>query len=313
MNIVFALFWSFLGYLLIVIIISWCRDKNFLQEKGSYATALAAFPFLFLVFNAVIQQKSVSSDIEFGKDFANLPNYLILSATLLNAFLLYKTLNIQNNFNSQQAESNSLSQFEQHYFQMLKYFRDLSEKEKDETARITAEVKNMFSVSIEGWNTYFENLINNDDDGIYSAYKEYFGNKELRLKIIKTHIKEIYRSLNIEKDFGHYFRSLYHLIKYVDEYPDKYGVINKGKYIDLIQAYMNDDELYLCFIGGLGYSDKKKNYYGNNFAIYAESYTFLENILSKGDFFLYQFRNFYPKNYEKWKSKGHRTEFGMDD
>ena len=310
---IYSIFWTFILYLIIVTVISYFKKERLLQETGSYIIALAFMPVIYLILNAIFQEKNVTSNIDFGERYLNLPNYLVFIATGLNAFLLFKALTSQNEFNKRQAENYHFSQYEQHYFQLLKYFRDLSDKENDKIATISSKIKAIFPIGVDYMSRYFDELLNNDDDGRFERCKDYKTNKENKIKMMKMHLEILYKQYNIEKDFGHYFRSLYHLIKYVDEFPDENVKIDKNKYIDLIQAYMNDDELYLCYIGGLGYSDRKQNSYGNNFAIYAEKYCFLENILSKGDFFNYQFRNFYPKNYERWKSKGYRAEFGVEE
>jgi hypothetical protein len=85
---------------------------------------------------------------------------------------------------------------------------------------------------------------------------------------------------------GHYFRHLYHLLKFTDE------AIFKGsnkKYIDIIQAQMSDDELYLMFYNCISELGKSK------VLTLIDEYSFLENIRSRGEIFDNQKRIFYPK------------------
>lgn len=55
---------------------------------------------------------------------------------------------------------------------------------------------------------------------------------------------------------GHYFRHLYHIIKFVKDFKPKYGIdknINK-KYIDFIQAQMSSFEMMLLFYNSISFS-----------------------------------------------------------
>lgn len=69
---------------------------------------------------------------------------------------------------------------------------------------------------------------------------------------------------------SHYFRTLYRIIKYVDEYDDKYNQISKSDYIKLIRAQLSSSQLLLIACNSLGkdgYSLKK----------YIEKYELLEH------------------------------------
>lgn len=69
--------------------------------------------------------------------------------------------------------------------------------------------------------------------------------------------KIYYLAFGAESDqLGHYFRSLYHLLKYIKEHCPK-DVDNK-LYFDLVQAQMNTDELYLTCINGISNYGRKK-------------------------------------------------------
>lgn len=80
-----------------------------------------------------------------------------------------------------------------------------------------------------------------------------------------------------EQTLGFYFRHLYHIFKYVDEsnIPDKM----KNKYIGILQAQMNDNELHICFLNSFSKYGKEKFY------PILSKYNFFENIRSKNSHF----------------------------
>lgn len=86
---------------------------------------------------------------------------------------------------------------------------------------------------------------------------------------------------------GYYFRHLYHIFKYVDNsnVPDEI----KKRYIDVIQAQMSDNELYLCFINSYSEYGKKR------FKPLLEKYHFFENIKSYGFNFDKLKKELYPQ------------------
>jgi hypothetical protein len=80
-----------------------------------------------------------------------------------------------------------------------------------------------------------------------------------------------------EQTLGFYFRHLYHIFKYVDEsnIPDKM----KNKYIGILQAQMNDNELHMCFLNSFS------KYGIEKFYPILSKYNFFENIRSKNSHF----------------------------
>ena len=77
----------------------------------------------------------------------------------------------------------------------------------------------------------------------------------------------------VEPHLAHYFRQLYHIIKFVDESEME----DKRRYTDFVQAQMDNDELVLLAYNGL-------NEHGENFKPLIEKYGLLENPAS-GSFF----------------------------
>lgn len=94
-------------------------------------------------------------------------------------------------------------------------------------------------------------------------------------------------------ELGHYFRHLYHIFKYAHESK----ILDKKKYIDIIQAQMSDDELYIAFYNGL-------SQYGNvRFFPLLDEYEFFENLGSRGKVFDTHAKLFYKKTKFKFLSK----------
>ena len=75
---------------------------------------------------------------------------------------------------------------------------------------------------------------------------------------LKIHIHSIYEGLfqAHAAQLGHYFRHLYHLLKYIDDSWDKEE--EKKKYYDIVQAQMSHDELYITAINGISCYGRKK-------------------------------------------------------
>lgn len=76
---------------------------------------------------------------------------------------------------------------------------------------------------------------------------------------------------------GHYFRHLYHIFEYVDNSNVPNDI--KIRYMDIIQAQMTDNELFLCFINSYSGCGKER------LKPLLEKYHFFEDIKSYGDHF----------------------------
>jgi len=69
-----------------------------------------------------------------------------------------------------------------------------------------------------------------------------------------------------KSDFGHYFRTLYHLIEFVD----KSSIKDKAYYVGLVRAQLSTDEIALIFYNGLSEQ-------GWGFKLLIERYALLKN------------------------------------
>jgi hypothetical protein len=114
---------------------------------------------------------------------------------------------------------------------------------------------------------YARGLIEEEIDSICGAKNALstFEALETRTKIDKLYQEFFPLSAD---NLGHYFRSLYHLLKYIESHCKG----TKQDYSDLVQAQMNTDELYLTCINGLSSYGRKKLYPLLN------KFSFLENL-----------------------------------
>lgn len=203
-----------------------------------------------------------------------------------------------------QQEVFHLEQFENSFFNLLKNLR---------SACPDQEVLNEIRHRIIYKYSYFQDEIyKNDiitikegnDDGVTAAnicsklgflIKHEMFEKEQAIYLLKT-VEENLHTANdapllksklayriILEDYsvtlGHYYRSLYHILKYIkkeedreifslrEKNDDKIKEIHKkySGYSDLVQAQMSMYELYILFFNGLGYDEMKKLLHHFNF------------------------------------------------
>lgn len=93
--------------------------------------------------------------------------------------------------------------------------------------------------------------------------------------LIKCYEKDFYQVR--QHELGHYFRNLYHIIKYVDKAEALKGedadieYKNRRRYTSLVRAQLSVFELCLIFYNGLGSE-------GKEFKQLIEKYGLLENL-----------------------------------
>ncbi len=111
-------------------------------------------------------------------------------------------------------------------------------------------------------------------------------------RLLKIHVNNIYQVWfqGHAAQLGHYFRHLYHVLKYIDDSQ----IEDKKKYSDLVQAQMSTDELYLTAINGISNYGRKK------MLPLLNSYSFLENLVIDDDPIISDLiKIFYPKTKRK--------------
>ncbi|MDD2582995.1 MAG: putative phage abortive infection protein [Desulfuromonadaceae bacterium] len=193
--------------------------------------------------------------------------------SFISVVLIYFTLNGQNkNFYQQQ--------FEASFFNLLSAQKDTILKIKE-------------AYIYEGYSGYGKDLYLNSHQYIYTFSNE-LKRKISECKNIDTlekisHEEKINKKFNYLLEMGeyqlsHYFRNLYHIVKFVHES----NIVDKKKYIDIIQAQMSDHELYITFYNGI-------SKFGNErFKPLLDQYQILENIQSRDKAFEIHKKLFYP-------------------
>jgi hypothetical protein len=106
---------------------------------------------------------------------------------------------------------------------------------------------------------------------------------------------------NSADQLGHYFRHLYHIVKYTTESD----VNDKKKYIDIVQAQMSNNELYCVFYNSISDFGIKK------LLPLLKEYQFFENITSKSKVFDLHSSLFYPGTDFKNKTDTSFTPLGI--
>lgn len=176
---------------------------------------------------------------------------------LVSVVFLYFTYMKQLEIYCEQKSQAELNHFEQTFFHLLDNFGIIRQnlKNKEERTEGLAYIKSV------------RKLVGDDIDKV--CQKEYAFD-DLNVLTTRKEIEEIYKTafLSESDQLGHYFRSLYHLLKYINEHCPK----DKKMYFDLVQAQMNTDELYLTCINGISSYGRKKFY-----PLLNES-SFLENL-----------------------------------
>lgn len=90
---------------------------------------------------------------------------------------------------------------------------------------------------------------------------------------------------------NHYFRYLYHIIKYVEK-DNILEPVEQQKYIALIQAQMSNDELIMTFFNVIGYNN-------TTYLEWLDKYGFFENMQTENRFLDHIRTLFFPNTKNK--------------
>lgn len=127
-----------------------------------------------------------------------------------------------------QSEHMRLQSFEGTFFQMLKLHNDLLDSIDINASNEILKGRDSFA---RAWRRYRSKIV---------SY-EVVQSKERRLEIIREHYGNFWNTYSNE--FGHYFRSLYNIIKYVDAARD----VDKSFYANIVRAQISSAELVVIF------------------------------------------------------------------
>lgn len=201
---------------------------------------------------------------------------------LASIVFLYRTYKIQISISQRQEDIQTYQQHETVFFRLLDEHRNI-------VLNMSGEVKN----SKRGRNPHYEGYEYiakiRKDLAMRLSDLDYDSDllKPENINELKRIIDDIYEPFfcGIAAQMGHYFRHLYHTLKYASDHFE-----NPKEYIDLIQAQMSSDELYLCAINGMTkYGRKKALPLINDFS-------FIENVRVDSDEVMnLLIKIFYPK------------------
>ena len=215
-------------------------------------------------------------------DWGNFGGYIGGMLSIISVFLIYYTY-------KSQSEMNYRNQFETILFKMLDRQREIYNaiSEIDLFCQLRNEIACHFNSSSD--------FSKEDTEKLFVWYYGY-------------HISG-------KRECLHYFRHLYHIIKYI--HLDK--IIkdsDKKKYIDMIQSEMNDDELFISLFNAVWWCAKHKKSDNDDYLKWLDDYSFFENLQSPGCWFDKCKSQLFPKT--KWKHFSPKTDyknidFGMNN
>jgi adenylate kinase len=206
--------------------------------------------------------------------------------SLVGIVFLYRTYKTQLDITYYQEKFQIVSKFEDNFFELLSQQRD-----------ICKSISNKYTTS----NGRRANIDNNE---FFNALRHDFQKRlennlgyeslEDSINIQKVRLSNIYQEFfeGYSHQLGHYFRHLYHILKYIDD-TESLDEQKKREYSDLLQAQMSNDELYLTAMNGIS------NYGRHKLLPLLDKYGFLENLYVKDEISNVLIGLFYPKTKRK--------------
>lgn len=249
-----------------------CKIGNILLSP-EHLPAYAIYAFLLFLFIYILNFYSSP----FSKNSADWGTFGDFMGGLLNPTLsffallaLLKTTKIQSNEILNNRKMLTFQQFENNVFQQMGLLQNIIEDihlEGNYSYKINGIKKNFsFDEAIEGRRAVMK-LHALFDKTLFEVRHDHKGNV--------GKYEDFYESF-LHSILGHYFRSIYRLISYVDK-QDKNIISEEQKiyYIHNIRAQLSSSELYFIF-----YSSLSK--WGENFKPLIEKYSLFEHLHPKG-------------------------------
>lgn len=219
----------------------------------------------FILFVLKFSGSDISERLDDWSDYSACTTALFAYVSLIFIYITYKN----------QSLANYKLQFDSTFFNMLQIQRE-----------ILASLEKGHFIHRKG-----------DIIGLHSS--DYSG--ELKYNAALKIVKERYQPsphVDISSDM-HYFRHLYHIIKLV--HNSAFNEKQQREYIDIIQAQMSNEELFVMFYNVVFYGNKE-------YLSWLNDYGFFENIRPDGTLFdklkvhFFPNTNFKHKAYEVSKS-----------
>lgn len=189
---------------------------------------------------------------------------------LIGIIFLYRTYKIQLDISEKQENKQEIQQFESAFFALLAQQRDILQN-------ISGDFINNNGTKSTEIGAKFMSILKIDlaIRLLELSYEPDLLQKE-KAHILKVRVNDIYNELfnNHIEQLSHYYRHLYHIIKFIDTHCPQ----NAQVYIDIVQAQMTTDELYLTAINGISNFGRKR------FLPLLDKYHFFENLfIESGD------------------------------
>ena len=206
---------------------------------------------------------------------------------LTGVVFLYRTYRLQVDISTKQEEKLDRQLFESSFFLLLGQQRDILKSMKGEYSRGQGKSREKLEGADYMARLRLDLSVRLLDLNYESAALD--GKDSNKLKIIVNQIYQDFFQCHASQ-LGHYFRHLYHLVKFVAESR----IEDKKTYMDLIQAQMSTDELYLMTINGISNYGRKK------MRPLINQYSLLENLVIDDDPVVTRLiRTFYPNTKQK--------------
>lgn len=222
--------------------------KKFFCTNWLYIVVAVITLVCFAAYMINFGGNEISDDPEkfgfFGDYVGGVMNGLI---GVLSVIFVYRAYIAQVNMNRDQKKQLKRERFESSFFEMLSTQREiLNQISVIDSDKV--EQRGLSAVALIRKNV--EEKVNS----VLAAPSVLSKENAIQLKNILhdkyNSVFELYAS-----QIGHYFRHLYHIMKYINDEWD--NAIDRKPYFDLLQAQMSTDELYLTAINGISLYGRK--------------------------------------------------------
>lgn len=256
------------------------KQKNYLLYitytlLGISVVVMLVFVYIVVSENSIDGIISMTKDAfksNFGDTMTGTIGILLSFASTLFLFITFKE---QRKQFVETEKSQEVAKFEQTFFNIMSLLSDVR--------RTTTEnLRNHNSYSIEGYYYNFCNFFQNklQESKILSSYfKELEQLYPLSSIVVsaREEIGNIYKEYVDENwgNIGYFFRYIFNTLKFVKDQDGK--IINKQRYINLLQSQLSDEELCLIFYDAISPYGMNKKGDGIFYKLLEES-EMLENI-----------------------------------
>lgn len=205
---------------------------------------------------------------ETSSDFAVFGDYIggtvgtIVGA--ISIYLVYITYTSQVKFARKQDEAMKRQQFETTFFSML-----------EQQQIIRSQLKGIIGDKTYEGILYLQGLKSQLEDALSELNYIQDEVTEDNMVMLKNKVNDLYIDFFLPNvsNLGHYFRHLYHILKFIDDSQ----LSESKKYADLLQSQLSNDELYMIAINGISNYGRKK------MLPLMDEYGLLENYNANGD------------------------------